>query len=261
VVNVADFDYEEYLNNFILSKFGYLEGRVIVSNDEEIIVTKELICKAVRKLVGYRRNSYKDQLSRKATAHEVIEHIDPKTGQNIITEQDVLNNIPGVTGLKIGGNKPKEIEVKFDDVRNMDLSLSNWDTYQPAEKDFAQERLHSYQEFYSLDAPNDILGIYDVIDLEVRMQTIRLFIRLSKKKDEIAEYDIKLKELRQQWSKTLEDLNLKKKQRDTAKTKTVDNTSEEYINIIKSVDEMQAEIEKRKLEIQNKKQLKRKRNK
>lgn len=258
---MADFNYEEYLNNFILSKFGYLEGRVIVSNDEEIVASKEWICKAVRKLVGYRRNSYKDQLSRKATAHEIIEHVDPKTGQNIITEQDVLNNIPGVTGLKIGGNKPKEIEIKFDDVRGMDLSLESLDGFKETEKKIIQRRLSELSEDFNLEKSTDKFLAWRVAVCELKIMQLETLVVLNSKEAVNVKAKEQIEVLDGQYKDFCTSLNALKRQRDTVKTKTVDNTGEEYMNTIKSVDEMQAETEKRKLEIQNKKQLKRKRNK
>lgn len=213
-----------------------------------IIVTEDIFIKALNKCAGDKRFKYK--IGKAHPNEEIIE--------KYVDFDDMVRAINSAANLQV---KKPDTSVKFDDVRNMDLSLSNWDTYQEAEKKFAQERLCAYQEFYSLDAPNDILGIYDVIDLEVRMQAIRLYIRLSKKKDEITEYDNKLKELRQQWSKTLEDLNLKKKQRDSKKEKTVDTTATDHMNAIKSLDEMQEEAKQKQLEIQQKKTERRKRNK
>ena len=58
----------------------------------------------------------------------------------IITEQDVLNNIPSVVGLKVGA-QPKEKEIKFDDIREMNLSLNNLEGYKDAEKSIIQQML------------------------------------------------------------------------------------------------------------------------
>ena len=212
-----------------------------------ITITEEILEKAINKCIGDRRT--RKSVTKKDTDEEIIE--------TLINEQDVMNAISSAVNLKV---KKPDTSVKFDEVRNMDLSLDNWETYTPEERKFAQLTLCAYNDYYDLNAPNDRTGIYDVIDLEVRMQTIRLFIRLCKKKDEIAEYDAKLKELRVQWSKALDDLNLKKKQRDNTKEKPKD-TSDEHQNAIKSLDAMQAEAAKRKLEVKKKKEEKFKLNK
>lgn len=213
-----------------------------------IIVTEDIFIKALNKCAGDKRFKYK--IGKAHPNEEIIE--------KYVDFDDMVRAINSANNLQV---KKPDTSVKFDDVRNMDLSLDNWETYTEQERKFARQALCAYNDYYDLDAPNDRTGIYDVIDLEVRMQTIRLFIRLSKKKDEIAEYDNKLKELRQQWSKALDDLNLKKKQRDSKKDKPTDTTVTDYVNAIKSLDEMQKEVEQKQLEIQQKKAERRKRNK
>lgn len=206
-----------------------------------IYVTEAILERAKNKCVGdKRRKKSLDIAPDESFAAVLTLHVQ---------RDDVIHAIASANNLKV---KQPDMSVKFDDVRDMDLSLDNWETYRPEEKKFAQCQLSAYNDYYDLDAPNDKTGIYDVIDLEVRMQTIRLYIRLSKKKDEILEYDKQLKELRLQWSKALDDLALKKKQRDVAKPKLID-TSNDLSEAIKSLDEMQAEAEQRKLEIQKKK--------
>lgn len=230
-----------------MSKIEILRKQFLNQEINGHLIDEDIFNKALNKCIGDKRISQK--VFKYVKDEEVVEqHVEAEHVEKAINSAFNLRN------------RQNSNNVKFDDVRNMDLSLSNWDTYQPAEQKFAQERLCAYQEFYSLDAPNDILGIYDVIDLEVRMQTIRLYIRLTKKKDDIIDYDKQLKELRLQWSKTLEDLNLKKKQRDSKKEIPKD-TSNDLSNAIKSLDEMQAEIAKKKQEIQKKKEEKRRSNK
>lgn len=201
------------------------------------LVDEDIFNKALRKCIGDKRLSRR--VKKNVPDEEVIDRF--------VEIEHMESAINSALNLR---PKPVNPAVKFDDVRNMDLSLQNWSTYQEAERKFAQERLNAYQEFYALEAPNDILGIYDVIDLEVRMQVIRLYIRLSKKKDEIAEYDEKLKELRQQWSKALEDLNLKKKQRDNLKKPKEDKSliSDQLNALDKSIDELKQDVELEELE-------------
>jgi hypothetical protein len=226
---------------------------VTAKNGTITIITDSLLNLAENKLASKRRQGFIKEKNpdQRLTNRAILE--------KHVTAEDIIRNIPSVAGLnkrnndRANGELPdREKEVKFDDIRNMDLSLENWETYTPEERKFAQGLLSAYNDYYDLNAPNDKTGIYDVIDLEVRMQTIRLFIRVTKKKDESAEYDAKLKELRVQWSKALDDLNLKKKQRDVAKPKPTDTTND-IGNAIKSLDEMQAETAQRKATITKKK--------
>lgn len=230
---------QDYL---LIESYSYLIDDMV----GDIEVTEDILIRALKKCIGDKKRRKDLDITEETTNSDIL--------NLYVTEDDIYNAINSAANLR---KRTIDTSVKFDEVRSMDLSFDNWKSYHDGEKQFALERLQEYQDFYSLEAPNDKFGIYDVIDIEVRMQTIRLFLRMARPKDpSIEENEMKLTRLRQQWSKALDDLNLKKKQRDVAKN-TPKETADTYINAIKELDEMEAEERIRQKEILKKKAEKR----
>jgi hypothetical protein len=212
----------------MIKMFDHLIGMKI--GDTEI--TEELVDKSVSRLITFRRKSKKDH-----------ESSDAFIIQEYITDEDVIRNIASANNLK-----PKTVDtsVKFDDVRNMSLGLDNLEGYTEAEKSFVQQRLCVYKSFYFGDgvsvAPNDEFQILDLIDMELDIQQLKTFTKLNKKCEEEKKA---LKEMRSQYSKALQDLNVKKQQRDNVK-KPKDNgstISDQLNEFEQSIEELQHDIE------------------
>jgi len=232
-------DEPEYL---LIEMYSYLIGDMV----GDIEVTEDILIRALNKCIGDKKRRKDLEITEDTTNLDILEMY--------VTEDDVYGAINSAANLR---KRSPDTSVKFDEVRSMDLSFNNWDSYHDGEKEFALERLRDYQEYYSLEAPNDRFGIYDVIDIEVRMQTIRLFLRMARPKDpSIEENEMKLARLRQQWSKALDDLNLKRKQRGN-KTQP-DEDANTHTNTIKELDEMEAEVKRKQEEILRKKAERRK---
>jgi len=192
-------------------------------------VDQDILDKAYSRLLSFRRKRYKDTKSSDAF---II--------QEYVTEEDFITSIESVCNLKVGNIKEKE--VKFDDVRNMSLRLDNLEGYTEAEKSFVQQRLSVYKSFYFGDsllvAPNDEFQILDLIDMELDIMQLKTFVKLNKKSKEEEE---KLKQMRLQYSKALQDLNVKKQQRDNRKkTETGDD---ELLKAINEADRTISEFE------------------
>jgi hypothetical protein len=146
----------------------------------------------------------------------------------------------------------------------MDLGLDNLEGYTNAERDFVQQRLCVYKSFYFGDsllvAPNDEFQILDLINMELDIMQLNTFIRMNKKSEEEKKL---LKEARLQYSKALQDLNVKKQQRDNRKkTETADDELLKAINEAdKNINEYELEVDLEDAEEQQQMKEKKKRDK
>jgi hypothetical protein len=237
-------EFEKQLDDFILSRFGHLIGKIIVDNSsgKEIEITDKYITKAVRKLVGYRRRSY--DISPKDSDEFVIDYVDDQTGEKIITEQNVIDNIPSVVGLK---NGVQQKEVKFDDVRNMPLGFNNLESYTEAEKLYIQQRLYDFDQDFELKTAADKFIAWRAILCEMNIMQLELY-KIHKPK-EATETQKQIDTLDNQYKKHCDALNVLKKQRDNSKEKPKDQGTDltSAINQLdKSISDMKLEVEEEK---------------
>lgn len=188
----------------IPEKFRDLVG---TQSPDRIEITEENLRTALNKLVSCRRRP----MGKNATLESIYETIEP---------EHIFKNIKSAGNLKSGVveniTKP---EKKTEELRDLPID-DELAGYTESERKFIQRRLSEYESFYSLDGPNDKFGILDVVDIELRIQTLRSDIRanISKKKD-TSDDDKTLADLRKQWSALLKDLNLTKLQRDNPRNK------------------------------------------
>jgi hypothetical protein len=183
-----------------------------------VLVTEKHLEAAENRACTNKRKVWEKQkdLRRKKSNAELL--------KEVITKEDVVRLIRTVDGLvkkneaKAKGEEDPYKEVKFDDVRKMDLDLDNPSGYEASEKKFIQSRLQVYKSFYFGDgvvAPNDEFDLLDIIDLEREIEQLKTLIRLNPKKcDEERKL---LPVLRKQRSDALQGLNAKKLQRDNSK--------------------------------------------
>jgi hypothetical protein len=235
---------------FIEERFGHLVGLEVKNKDETktFIATPELIESALSKCISDKR-SMKGTPNKKMSDEDIVD--------SYIHDADILSRIPSVVNLCKGNPNLNKKEVKIDEIRKMDLGLDKFAGYEPNEISFIQDRLKIYKEFYEVNAPNDEFQVFDIIDMELEMIQLKTFIKLNPKKCD--DEKKQLKELRVQYSKAQQDLNVKKQQRDSVKGKSNTDNETDLFSLIKSVDEMQAEVEEENKEIQHRMKEKAKR--
>jgi hypothetical protein len=229
VVDINKIDINKDISK--VKTFDHLVGKEIRGR----IVDYDILQKAIGKCVSDKRNSHRDDFEGEVSDAFII--------QEFVEEDDVIRAISSAMNLK---PKQASTEIKFDDVRNMSLGLDNLEGYTDAEREFVQSRLNVYKSFYfgdNLVAPNDEFQILDLINMELDIMQLNTFIRMNKKCEEEKKA---LKEVRLQYSKAQQDLNLKKQQRDNTKEKPKDTNIDltTAINQLdKSVSDMQLEVE------------------
>jgi len=218
-----------------------------------IVVTERILESAKSKCIGDKR--------RKKSLEIPPDESDAAVLALHVQRDDLINAIASVANLK---EKKPDTSIKFDDVRNMDLGLDNLEGYTNAERDFVQQRLCVYKSFYFGDsllvAPNDEFQILDLINMELDIMQLNTFIRMNKKSEEEKKL---LKEARLQYSKALQDLNVKKQQRDNRKkTETADDELLKAINEAdKNINEYELEVDLEDAEEQQQMKEKKKRDK
>lgn len=221
-----------------------LIGKFVEIDGEKIEITEKLIELSENKLAGQKKALFKKRgdPDQKLTYDSIIrEHI---------TAEDVLRNIPSVIGLndklkRQSGEKPAE--VKFEDVRNMDLGLANLSGYTDSEKNFINQRLPEYEKDYDIEKAADKFKALRAIVCE--MKILQLEILLSSKLKGDPEIQKQIDALDKQHAFHCDGLNVLKKQRDNAKAKPVDDTisiSKLINDMSKPIDELQKEADELK---------------
>jgi hypothetical protein len=225
-----------------------------------ILVTGKLLDSAELKACTNKRKTFKkakDQRWRKSNA-ELLE--------TEISKEDIIRLFKGINALMQrneararGEEVPskKDLEVKFDDVRNMSLGLDNLEGYTEAEKSFVQQRLCVFEQDFELKTATDRFIAWRAVICEMNIRQLEL-LKVYRPK-EIGEIQKQIDVLDNQYKKHCDALNVLKKQRDNTKEKPKETTNlTDIINKLdKSIEELQMEVDQDK---QQEKEMIQKRN-
>jgi hypothetical protein len=220
--------------------FDTLLGQTI----DGITITEKHIDYAENKVASWKRNQLKKESNKdhKQTLKYIAEHY--------CNADEVLKQIPSIDSLvqknleKANGSLEKKSEVKFDDVRNMDLSIQSLEGFKETEKKIIQQRLLELSEDFNLEKSTDKFLAWRVAVCELKIIQYETLIALNPKaiKDVQSQIDI----LDKQYKVFCESLNVLKRQRDSIKKQSdnkssISDTLNELDN--KSVDDLKHEAE------------------
>jgi hypothetical protein len=233
-------------------KYDYLldESIEIEKNGETKTrkIDQDLLDKAYNRLLSMRRRSRKD-----------FESSDSFIIQEYVTEEEMITAIRTVSHLRSDGNSKKS-EVKFDDVRNMDLSLQSLEGFKESERRIIQRRLNELSEDFNLEKSTDKFLAWRVAVCELKIMQLETLVVLNPKEAASVEANKQIDTLDKQYKVFCESLNALKRQRDNTKVKAVDNSGD-ILNTIKSIDEMTQEVQEEQKEIEKRMKEKIKRSK
>jgi hypothetical protein len=203
-----------------------------------IVATEELLIKSANRLAGLKRSylEKKKNPDYKLTNETIIKKYN-------ITDEKILAGITSV-GHLIDPNNPATIpkpEVKFDDVRDMDLTIDEFAGFRDSERKFINWRLPDYERDYDLTKAADKFKALRAVICEMKIRQLEVVLASKQKGD--AEIQKQIDNLDKQYTQHCDSLNALKKQQDNKKDKpdTAGGISEAVNRMSKPIKELQKE--------------------